>query len=140
MTRKGTQAGEIAAGREEVRRFGLLFAGLCALVATYLLFRGRAAWPWFAGGGIFFLATGLLGYPVLRPLYIGWMKFALVLGWVNTRILLGLFFYLILSPIAVILKLLGKDLLDEKIDPHASTYWEKRSQGAVDRNRYERLF
>ena len=37
-------------------------------------------------------------HAVLRPIYVGWMKFAFVLGWINTRLILGLFFYLILTP------------------------------------------
>jgi hypothetical protein len=68
------------------------------------------------------------------------MKFAALLAWVNTRLILGLFFYLVLTPVGVILRLMGKDLLDEKIDRSASSYWIKRDQAITDRSRYERLF
>jgi hypothetical protein len=82
---------------------------------------------WFTAGSIFFLVTGLVGYPVLRPVYIGWMKFAFVLGWMNTRLLLGLFFYLILTPVGLVMRAFGKDIIDKKFDRQARSYWKKRT-------------
>ena len=58
----------------------------------------------------------------------------------NTRIILGIAFYLIMTPMGMLLKLLGKDLLDKRIDRNAGTYWKDREQKAFDRERYERLF
>jgi hypothetical protein len=89
-------------------------------------------WPYLIGGAVFFLFTAFVGQPILRPLYVGWMKFAFVLGWVNTRILLGLFFYLILTPIGLVLRLTGKDLLGLTIDRHATSYWVKRERKPFD--------
>ena len=125
---------------EEVRKFGILFTGVCAVGVAYLLYKGNPSWQWFAAGGAFFLITGLFLVPVLRPVYIGWMKFAQVLGWINTRILLGVFFYLVLTPIGVLLRLFGKDLLEERIDRSAKTYWIRRESQPFDPKRYERLF
>ncbi len=126
--------------REEVRKFGLMFAGICALVGAYAIFRGHTTWPWYAAGVVFFLVTGLIGYPVLRPIYVGWMKFAYVLGWINMRVLLGVFFYVILTPIGAAMRSLGKDLLDERIDKGAGSYWKVRKPEKFERERYERLF
>jgi hypothetical protein len=131
---------KIAGTREEVRKFGLLFAGICVLIGAYTIYRGHSTWPWFAGGALFFFATGLIGYPILRPIYIGWMKFAFVLGWINTRLILGIFFFLILTPIGVIMRIFGKDLLDERLDKNAKSYWLKREPAPFDRARCERLF
>jgi hypothetical protein len=68
------------------------------------------------------------------------MKFAFVLGWINTRILLGIFFYLILTPIGLIMRISGKDLIDQKIDKGAKSYWKKRERVPFDPAQYERLF
>ena len=68
------------------------------------------------------------------------MKFAHALGWINTRLLLGLFFYLVLTPAALILRLLGKDLLHQQVDRSAPSYWIKREPVQLDPERYERLF
>lgn len=130
----------IASGPREVRKFGLMFALICTLVAGYSFYKSGTVWPYFGGGAIFFLLTGLFVHPVLRPIYIGWMKFAFVLAWINTRILLGVFFYGIITPIGLLMRLFGKDLLDQKIDRNATTYWKKRDPTPVDRSRYERLF
>ena len=126
--------------RKEVRKFGILFTGVCIIVALYLLYRGRPIWIWFVGGALFFLLSGFLGYPILRPLYLGWMKFAAILGWINTRLLLGVFFYLILTPIGIVMRLFGKDLLDQRSDRGATTYWKRRTPVPFNRQQYERLF
>lgn len=132
--------GEIAAGRREVRNFGILFAVVGLLLAAWLLYRGSDAWVWTAAAGALFLLAGFFAYPVLRPLYRGWMVFAFVLGWINTRVILGLFFYLILTPIGLVMRLFGRDPMHRKLDRSASTYWVRRPAGETDRNRYENLF
>ena len=58
-------------------------------------------------------------------IYKGWMAFAKVLAFVNTRILLTLFFVVVIGPIAVFLKLIGKDFLERKIGTQGS-YWKLR--------------
>ena len=124
----------------EVQKFGILFAAICALVTVYMAWRGNQLWPYFSGGAVFFLVTGFIGHAILRPVYIGWMKFAFVLGWVNTRILLGLFFYLVLTPIGLVLRLTGKDLLGLKIDRTASSYWIKRQRKPFEPGRAKQQF
>lgn len=130
----------IDSSRPAVRKFGLLFAGICSLVGGYLLYAGSPAWKYLAGGVVFFLGTGLFGYPVLRPVYVIWMKFALILAWINTRILLGVFFYLIITPTGLLMRLFGKDFLSERIDRKAKSYWIPREQGTLGKSRYERMF
>jgi hypothetical protein len=126
--------------REEVRKFGYLFAAVLSIIALYTLYRGTSHWLWFLGAAVVFLVAGLAAYPVLRPVYIGWMTFAFVLGWINTRILLGLMFFLVFTPIGLLLRLTGKDLLDQRIDRSAKSYWVKRERKEFDPKRYERLF
>lgn len=131
---------KINATRDSVRKFGLLFAVIGVLLAAYLIYRGSAQWYWPIAGSLLFLVAAFVGYPILKPLYIGWMTFAFILAWVNTRILLGVFYYCIVTPIGVLMRLAGKDLLDRKIDRSAKTYWKKREKEPFDPARYERLF
>ncbi len=98
------------------------------------------AWKWFLGCGAGLWILSLVSYTVMKPIHIGWMTFAFILGWINTRILLGIFYYIILTPIGLVMRLFGKDLLDEKIDKSKSTYWIDRPVAPVDRSQYERLF
>lgn len=124
----------------EVRKFGLLFGLLGAIAGAYLVWKGNALWPWAFAAGAAFALSGLFAPDVLRPVYAGWMKLAFVLAWVNTRVLLGLFFYLVMTPIGVLLRLFGKDLLDEGIDRSAKSYWVRRETAPFDTERYQRLF
>ncbi len=129
----------LSATPKEIRKFGLMFGGICAAVAGFMLYKENGHWPWFGGGCIFFFAAGLGGHSVLRPIYTGWMKFAFVLGWINTRILLGMFFYLILTPTGLLMRVFGSDLLDEKMEPEVTSYWKKRTT-PVDPKSMERQF
>ncbi len=131
---------KIDSSRVRVRKFGILFGVLALLLAAYLIYRGHSGWIWVLAASAFFWGTAFFGYPVLRPLYVGWMTFAFVLGWVNTRLLLGLFYYLVMTPVGLILRLTGKDLLDQKFDRSASSYWIQRNPEPFDAKRYERLF
>jgi hypothetical protein len=124
----------------EVRKFGLLFGGICALAAGYCSWKGTNLAGWFAGGAVFFVVTGLFIKPVLRPIYTAWMAFARVLAWVNTRLLLGVFFYLVLTPLGLVMRLFGKDFLDERIDRSSKSYWIMRKPAPLDKARCERLF
>lgn len=67
-------------------------------------------------------------------LYRYWMRFAHLLGWVNTRIILTLFYGILFVPLGLILKLLRKDLLDQSFHDQES-YWTKREL-VLDRERY----
>lgn len=105
-----------------------------------LLLRDHAAWYVFPAIGGALAVGGYLAYGLMRPLYLGWMKLALALAWINTRILLGLFFYLVLTPIGLLMRLFGKDFLDEKCEKTIPSYWTKREGSAIEQSRYERLF
>ena len=130
----------IDASHREVRKFGITFGVLGLVAAAVMVYRGNPHWPWPLAGAALFALAGLLAVPALRPVYIGWMTFARWLAWINTRVLLGIFFYCVLTPAGLAARALGKDLLDERIDRAAPTYWKKRDPVPLDRARYERLF
>jgi hypothetical protein len=131
---------KIKATDREVKKFGLMFSVICLAVAGYSFYRNGAVWPWYLGGSGLFLAGGLFFRSLLKHVYVAWMKFAFVLGWVNTRLILGIFFYAILTPVGVIMRLFGWDPLTRKIDRAAPTYWIKREPAPFDPKKYERLF
>jgi multisubunit Na+/H+ antiporter MnhG subunit len=130
----------IKSGPVEIKKFGILFTIVFLLLASYLAWKGHGVWPWFLGGAAFFLVTGFFFHSLLRPVYIGWMKFAFVLGWINTRLILGIFFYLVLTPVGLFMRLIGRDALHRKFDRKATTYWVKREPAEFKRERYEQLF
>jgi hypothetical protein len=68
------------------------------------------------------------------------MAFAFALGWINTRIILGIFFYGILFPVGLVLKILRRDPLARKVDRRAASYWIRHEPVPLDRQKYERPF
>ena len=127
-------------GRREIRRFGVLFAVLSVVAGVFMLWKGsREMWIPFVLAAVFLL-TGLVLPSVLRPFYVVWMRFAFILAWINTRLLLSVFFFLILTPIGVIMRLLGKDVLGRKMDHSAATYWVKRNPEPKAKESYRHLF
>ncbi len=97
-------------------------------------------WKWFLGAAVVLFVLSRVAYPIMKPIHIGWMTLAFALGWINTRILLGVFYYLIITPTGLLMRLFGKDLLDEKIDRSATSYWKKRDLSKFDPRHIERTF
>jgi len=103
-------------------------AGAFALLAAFVWWKGDTAWwplysvLFWSISAVFFLAGALLPI-VLSPLEWVWMKLALVLNYVMTRVLLSLVYILGITPMGLIFKGLRKDLLDRRFDPNAPSYW-----------------
>jgi len=76
----------------------------------------------------------------LSPIYKVRMAVAMVIGWFVSSIILILIFYLVFTPIGILLKILGKDLLDEKWDEKKVSYWIKKEKKGFDKKRYEKLY
>lgn len=76
---------------------------------------------------------------LLKALYKAWMKFAHALGWVNTRIILSLVYFLIFTPIALIFRLIGKDPLERRFEA-VDSYWIKREPKEFRQEDYRRQF
>jgi multisubunit Na+/H+ antiporter MnhG subunit len=87
--------------------------------------------------GVFILA-GLVLPILLKPIYIVWMRLAFILGWVNTRLILIILFYLVFTPLALLMRLFKIDLLERKNKD--ITYWKKKEKTDFNISNYERRF
>jgi hypothetical protein len=76
----------------------------------------------------------------LKPLQKAWMASALVIGFVMSRLILGILFYLVMTPIGLLMKLFGKDLLDERLEKEKASYWIERGKDAIAAESYEKQF
>lgn len=107
-----------------LRHFAFAMAGALAvifgLVLPWIFGYAWPVWPWVVASG--FLTAGMIAPRGLAPVYRGWMRFALVLGAVNSRILLGLVFLVVFVPVAMLFRLTGRDALARRFDAVASTY------------------
>jgi len=110
--------------RSELRSFGLTLGSLTALlfglVLPWLFERPYPTWPWVLAGVLFALA--LIAPQVLRPVFAAWIAIGHWLGWINTRIILGLMFYTVFFLVGLVLKLVGKDPMARKFDETAASY------------------
>ncbi len=135
-----TEAKEKAVERKQLRNFGLTI-GLAFLILSALLFwKDKPTWPWFTIPGGVLILSGLTVPMVLGPIERVWMKGARALGWVMTRLILGVLFIVIFSPAGLIMRLLGKDPMNLRIDRNKSSYWLPRDPADSTRERLERMF
>lgn len=109
---------------KELRAFGLTLGGMAALVfglaLPWLFGRPYPVWPWILSGALLSAALVLPG--ALRPVFRVWMTIGHWLGWINTRIILGILFYTVFLLAGVIMKLMGKDPMARKFDSTAVSY------------------
>ena len=122
------------------RQFGLVFAGVCAVVALWPLRSGGALrWPTFVLA-LFFL-TAAFGRPsLLGPLNRLWMQVGLLLGRVVNPIVMAMLFFIDFTPAGLLLRALGKDPLRLKRSPQAATYWIPREAAGTPRDTLAKQF
>jgi len=110
--------------RRELREFGvILAAGILLLFGALFPWLGDRAtpqWVLIAGGAIYGVA--MIVPIALFPVRWLWMKLGAVLGWINTRILLTIIFYLVVLPAGLIMRLFGKDPLARRFDANVPSY------------------
>jgi len=123
---------------KDLRVFGLGFAVVFCFFSFISWRKHSPALPYLLGAAAVFAAAGALVPAVLRPLYGPWMKLAKLLAAVNAFIVTAFIYYAVLTPYALVARLLGKDLLDESLRTGES-YWKDR-RPRTDAASYERQF
>lgn len=124
----------------ELKKFGFILSAVVCAMGVIFSFKHKAIhiWP-FASSALFFMTS--IGFPIcLKPIHWILMRISFAIGWVNTKILLFLIFYLIVTPIGLVMRIFGKDLLNQRIERNKSSYWIKREGVPFDESHYERLF
>jgi ABC-type uncharacterized transport system permease subunit len=125
---------------DQNRSFGLIMAGgLGAIALARVVLAGTVIW-WLLGVAVVFGAAGLAVPAALNPLRIGWMKFAAVLGYVNSRILLTILFAGLITPVALLMRLTGRIPLALGFRDGAVSYWRTRRADEFTAQRMERQF
>ena len=147
---------KVDTSHEAVKKTGEAFLMVFTAIAAFIFLKhshveGWTGWNWaeglnafwwkifFPAGAVIFMLSHI-AYPIMKPFHYGWMKFTFILGWFWTRFFLGVFFYLIITPTGLLMRLFGKDFLDEKIDHNAKSYWRKRDLSKFDPKHAARSF
>jgi hypothetical protein len=109
--------------KKQLRDFGLLVGGIFTIIAVWpMVFRGEPLRLWALGLGVVLMTLGV-GLPsVLLPIHKVWMGIGHVLGWINTRIILGIVFYGLVTPIGMMFRLMGKDTMRQAFAESSPTY------------------
>ena len=127
----------IKSGEKELRSFGYLFAGIFAVLFGFLWWRHQTRLILLLGIAIVFLLFAVIKPAGLRPVHKAWMTIALAIGWVVTRVLLTILFYLVVTPIGFFAHLTGKKFLDLSFRDPVESYWIARDKTPDDNKKYE---
>ena len=112
---------EIKVGSE--RSFGLVFAAVFLIIALFPLLGDGGVRLWSVGVAAVFAGLGLFLPKSLTPLNKLWFRFGLLLNKVVSPIVMGILFFLTVTPIGLIRRLFVKDPLNQRLDPDAKSYW-----------------
>ena len=131
---------QLKTGDRDLRKFGLMVGGVFTLLGVIVLLRHKVHYPYFLWPGVVLVAFGAIFPRALKYIYLAWMSVGFVLGFVISHLILGLFFFLVITPIGLLARLFGKDFLSLKLDRAAKSYWIPRDKKAKTPTEYEQQF
>ena len=118
------------------RSFGIVFFVVFLLIALYPLTYGGEIRIWSLIISIIFVILGLLNSKILAPLNKIWFKFGILLGKIISPLIMGIIFFLVVTPIGLIMRLLGKDVLNLKYNKNKSYWIEKNGPKSKMKNQF----
>jgi hypothetical protein len=115
----------------ELRQFAGLWLGFFGLLGAYFRFVAEASTAATLLWAISLVGVlGLFAPSFVRPLYVVWMALAMPIGWLVSHLLLLTMYYLVLTPIGLIMRVCGYDPLERRLDRTAKSYWHDQEQAA----------
>jgi Saxitoxin biosynthesis operon protein SxtJ len=130
----------IKESKKDLKKFGISVGTVLVLIAIVLFWRHKGGYIYFCIAGVLLMLAGLIRPGVLKPLNKAWMTIAILMGWVMTRVILTILFYIVLTPTVFFAKVFKKNFLDLKIDKSRDTYWELRETRFSRKEDYEKQF
>lgn len=132
---------KLKAEKREIKKFGMGLTVLLCLIGGWQLHKGHVdIYRFFFGFAGIIIVLSFFAPIILKPLYKVLTTVGHAIGWVNTRILLGIIFYVIFTPIGILSRLLRKDLLDKRLNKDAKSYWNEKDKGVFTKEQYERQY
>ena len=118
------------------RSFGIVFFVVFLLIAFYPLINSQDLRLWSLIVSFIFLVLGLLNSKVLTPLNKLWFKFGILLGKIISPFIMGIIFFLVVTPIGLVMRLLGKDVLNLRYNKNKSYWIEKDGPESKMKNQF----
>ena len=116
------------------RSFGLVFFVVFLIIGLWPLLNEGQFKIWSLFFSLFFLVLGLLNSKLLTPLNLLWTKFGILLGNVFAPIVMSFIFFLVVTPIGLLMRIMGRDLLRTKYNKSGKSYWIKREKRITKMN------
>jgi hypothetical protein len=131
---------QIDSSEKSVRKTGLTVGVVLILISFILWWLEKNSFIYFSIVGGLFIILSYIAVAVLKPFHKVWIGFSLILGFVMSRIILTVLFFLVVTPIGLIAKLVGKKFMPLGFDKNVTTYWEKREKTVKEKVDHERQF
>jgi len=129
----------IKTDKKSIRSFGVTIGIILLAIAITLFAKNNLFLKSLGIISSVFLILGIIAPIMLKPFYLIWMIFAMILGWIMTRVILSLIFYFIVTPIGIIARLLGEDFLALK-KVSSDSYWNIRDSVEELKQNYTKQF
>jgi hypothetical protein len=125
---------------KSLRKFGLSVGAVFCLLALWMFLKNHFPLPLTILGivGVLLMVMGLIVPKALKEIYKVWMGMAFAIGWVVSRILLAILFFLVITPIGFIAHLFGNEFMDIKTNRVRDTYWVRRNKNK--KINYEKMY
>ncbi len=130
----------IKSEKSDLRKFGITIGVILLIIAGFLFWKEKESFQILLTFGVTLCILGIAIPFILKPIYWVWMIFATILGWIMTRVILSLLFYIIVTPIGLILRFFGKQFLELRWDKSKGSYWNYRTNEHLKKENYEKQF
>ena len=130
----------IKSEKSDLRKFGITIGLILLIIAGFLFWKEKESFQILLTFGVSFCILGIVIPFILKPIYWIWMIFATILGWIMTRVILCLLFYIIFTPIGLTLRFFGKQFLELRWDKSKESYWNFRTNEHLQNENYEKQF
>ena len=129
----------IKSSKKDLKNFGFAIGFILLIIGVFLFLRGKDLFVYFFSIGSILIILGRIVPLILKPIYKVWMIFAVIIGWIMTRIILSVLFFSIITIIGLFTRLIGKDFLNLKSKSNES-YWNIRNKERELNQDYEKQF
>lgn len=135
---------EISSDRKSLRSFGLVMGSVLLVVAVIVTWKSAwtlttAVWVILSACALF-VAAAIAAPQSLRAIHRVWMMFATVLGFIMTRVILSVVYFVVVTPIGLVLRAVGKDPLSKGPDPTLTSYWIDKHYRTKDPERLTKYY
>ena len=130
----------IKSEKSDLRKFGITIGVILLIIAGFLFWKEKESFQILLTFGLTLCILGIVIPFILKPIYWVWMIFATILGWIMTRVILSLLFYIIVTPIGLIPRFFGKQFLELRWDNSKESYWNFRTNEHLQNENYEKQF